>query len=157
MNARREEGMTREAGHRGRHSRILVGAGILLFAVSLINGFLIHGMAIPRLALSAHLVGLIGSSLLLGLGAYWPRLNLADRWSRVGTTLALGGFIGAWLVYLVAAVLGAGEMFPLVSGGAAGPPLAEHVLGLSLLVVFLAFVGLVAVVLTGLRGANDLP
>jgi hydroxylaminobenzene mutase len=131
-----------------------VGAGILLFAVSLINGFLIHGMAIPRLALSAHLVGLIGSSLLIGLSAFWPRLNLTGRWSRVGTALALGGFVGGWLVYLSAAVLGAGEMFPLMSGGAAGPPLVERVLGLSLLVVFLAFLGLVAIVLVGLRGGE---
>lgn len=155
MHVRREDGSTREASHRCRHARILVGAGILLFAVSLINGFLIHGMAIPRLALSAHLVGLIGSSFLLGLGALWPRLNLTGRWSRVGTTLALGGFIGGWLVYLSAAGLGAGEMFPILSGGAAGPPLIEHVLGLSLLVVFLAFLGLVVIVRAGLRGAND--
>jgi len=52
------------------YSRVIVGSGVLLFFVSLLNGFLMQVLTIPRLALSAHLVGLIGSGLLIGLGAY---------------------------------------------------------------------------------------
>jgi hydroxylaminobenzene mutase len=108
-----------------QHSRVLVGSGILLFLASLINGFFIHGAALPRLALSAHLLGLIGSAMLLGLGSFWPRLILSQKISRLGSILASYGFCAGWIVYFSAAVLGAGGMFPML-GGRQGVPVMER-------------------------------
>jgi len=73
--------------------------------------------ALPRLALSAHLVGLLGAGFLIALAALWPMLSQTPRLSRVGAVLAVCGFGGGWLVYFVAAATGAGGMFPLVSLG----------------------------------------
>ena len=50
-------------------ARLLLGAGVILLTVSLVNGFLIESMPLVRLALSAHLVGLMASAFLIGLGA----------------------------------------------------------------------------------------
>jgi hypothetical protein len=129
----------------------MVGAGMLLFSVSLVNGFLIESLLIPRLGLSAHLVALIGSSFLVALGAYWTRLGLTRRVSRLGVLLSIVGFWGGWTVYFTAAAIGAGGNFPMAGGGISGAPAAESAVRLGLLVVLLALGSLIAVVMRGLR------
>lgn len=129
----------------------MVGAGMLLFSVSLVNGFLIESLPIPRLGLSAHLVALIGSSFLVALGAYWPMLELTRRVSRLGVLLSIAGFWGGWTVYFSAAAIGAGGNFPMASAGTSGSPMAESAVRLGLLVVLLALASLIVIVMRGLR------
>ncbi|HEX6757032.1 MAG TPA: hypothetical protein VF086_01260 [Propionibacteriaceae bacterium] len=135
------------------HSRVLVGSGILLFLASLINGFFIHGAALPRLALSAHVLGLISSAMLLGLGSFWPRLNLSRKISALGSILAIYGFCTGWIVYFSAAVLGAGGMFPML-GGRRGIPVVEQFISIGMLTVVLTLFTFGVIVIIGLRAHN---
>jgi len=126
----------------------------MLLVIALINGFLIDSLALPRLALSAHLVGLVGASFLIGLSASWPTLALSPRASAVGAATAIYGFAGAWLAYFSAAATGAGGSFPMASMDARGGALVEEVLRFGLLTVAIALFTLCGVVLTGLRKAR---
>jgi hypothetical protein len=127
--------------------RLLVGSGMILLAISLVNGFLIGVMPLVRLALSAHLVGLMGSAFLIGLGACWPALALKERTSKIGALTAVYGFFGGWLVYFIAAATGTGGMFPIASGDTRGSPFLESVMSGALLTVALALFALCGIVL----------
>lgn len=131
------------------HSRALATAGALLFLASLVNGFVIHIMPLQQLALSAHLVGLIASTFLVGLSGLWPRLHLPQLVSGVGTICAVYGFWAGWVVYFSAALLGAGGMFPL-SGGTSGPPSLESALKVAMATVAVTLFALSGIVLRGL-------
>jgi len=130
-------------------TRLLIAGSAVLFIVSLLNGFAIHSMRIERLGLSAHLLGLMASTLLLALGGIWDRLNLSRRLAMIGAALALYGFIGGWAVYFFAAASGAGAMFPLLSGGVTGSAAVEAVVTVGMLTMAIALFGLGGVVLRG--------
>jgi hypothetical protein len=132
------------------HSRTLARAGVMLFAASLMNGFLIHIMALQRVALSAHLVGLIGAAYLIGLSALWPRLHLPQLASSVGAVCAVYGFWAGWTVYFAAALFGAGGALPILSGGSSGTPFAESALGIAMVTVAATLFALCGIVLMGL-------
>src|SRR5215216_2780167 len=131
-------------GYSDKYSRVIVVAGVLLFLASLVNGFLIHLLPLQRLALSAHLLGLIASSLLIGLGSFWPRLHLSQRLSRLGAILVIYGFWAGWIVYFSAAALGAGGMFPILAGGKRASPMIELSITFGMLTVALALFSSIA-------------
>jgi hydroxylaminobenzene mutase len=127
-------------------ARHLARAGAFLLGVSLLNGFLIHATRLPRLALSAHLVGLLGAALLFAFAALWPHLAFGVRWSRIGAALAIYGFVIGWLLYLTAAVTGVAGLFPMAGAGAHGSPLAERIMSVALLTVAIALFTLLIIV-----------
>jgi hypothetical protein len=124
------------------HARWILRGGLALFVISLANGLLIEALPLVRLALSAHLVGLLGAAFLVGIGAVWPRLRHSERSAKVSAILALYGFVGGWFLYFSAAVLGAGGLFPIASGAARGSDLAEAVIGFGMATVALALLAL---------------
>ena len=131
-------------------TRLLVGSGMILLAISLVNGFLIEMMPLVRLALSAHLVGLMGSAFLIGLGATWHTLGLTRRTSRIAALAAVYGFCGGWFVYFIAAATSSGGMFPIASGHTRGSLFLESVMSGALLTVALALFTLCGIILKGL-------
>lgn len=149
----REE-MINNNSYAEKYSRVIVIAGVLLFLVSLINGFLIHLLPLQRLALSAHFLGLIASSLLIGLGSFWPRLHLSQRLSRLGAIFITYGFWAGWAVYFSAAALGAGGMFPILAGGNRASPMIELSISLGMLTVALALFSSMVIILNGLLREN---
>lgn len=137
----------------GRHGRRLLRAGGLLFLLGLLVGFTMQRFAVPRLALSAHLLAIMQATLLLALGLLWPRLALTARLSHVGTLLAMYGFGAAWVANLLAAFWGAGNaMVPMAAGGATGTVSQEMILRVLLISGALCQVALAVLVLWGLRG-----
>jgi hydroxylaminobenzene mutase len=136
-------------------ARHLARAGALLFVTSLLNGFVIQAIRLPRLALSAHLVGLLGAAFLFALAGLWPHLGFGPRGSRVGVALAIYGFVMGWLVYLMAAVTGAAGLFPMAGAGARGTPLAEAMMSAMLLTVAVALFALSAMVWRAARRARS--
>ena len=100
-----------------------------------------------RLALSAHLVGLLGSAFLIGLGGNWPALGLARRTSRFAAVAAVYGFCAGWLVYFLAAATSTGGMFPIASSNTRGSPLLELVMSSALLTIALALFTVCGIVL----------
>jgi hydroxylaminobenzene mutase len=96
-----------------------------LILLSLIAGFFIPLMAVPRLGLSAHTIGALSGVLLIAVGAIWPCFRLSPRqaalleWSWVYSSYA------NWFACLAGAVLGAGNMTPIASAGLVGAAASE--------------------------------
>src|SRR5215469_4759613 len=96
-----------------RNARLLASAGVVLLTLSLLNGFLVHVLPHARQALSAHLIGLIGSAFLMALAGLWPSLDQGGRGSRARALLAVYGFCGGWLINFLAALTGRFGLFPI--------------------------------------------
>jgi hydroxylaminobenzene mutase len=136
------------------HARRLLRTGAVLFLLGLLVGFGVPRFAVPRLALSAHLLAIMQATLQLALGLLWPKLRLTPRSSQVGSGVAIYGFSGAWVANVLAAFWGAGAaMVPMAAGGARGSVAQEAVIRVLFVSAALCQVGLALLVLWGLRGA----
>lgn len=127
-------------------SGLLFRSAACLLGAGLINGFAIESIQLPRLALSAHLVALMGSAFLFSLGAAWPLLSFGPRVGRAAALLGIYGFVVGWLVYLTAAVTGIAGRFPMAGEGARGSAFQEAAMDAGLLTVAGALFVLVVLV-----------
>jgi (hydroxyamino)benzene mutase len=110
-------------GHR------LIQLGALLFLVSLLIGLAVPVFAVPRLALSVHLLGLMQGLFLMIAGILWPRLALARGASNAAFWLLAYGCVAAWTANLLGATWGAGNsIVPIAAGAARGSDLQETVI-----------------------------
>lgn len=132
-------------------NRSLFRHAFVLILLALAGAFFIPSMAIPRLGLSAHSIGLSSGVLLIALGAIWPHFHLSRgqqwwlKWSWLCSSYA------NWFGCLVGAIFGAGRMTPIASSGAIGGDLPETAVALLLgSVVITSLIG-VALALWGLR------
>lgn len=132
-------------------NRSLFRHAFVLILLALVGAFFIPSMAIPRLGLSAHTIGLSSGVLLIALGAIWPHFHLSRaqqwwlKWSWLGSSYA------NWFGCLLGAIFGAGQMTPIASSGAIGGDLPEVAVALLLgSVVITSLIG-VALALWGLR------
>jgi len=119
------------------------GFGLIL--LSLLSGLFVSEMAVPRLALSAHTIGVLGGVLLLVLGAIWSQFQLSVRQTLLLKWAWLYSSYVNWLGCLVGAALGAGKTTPVASAGQVGPDVAE-----GLVAALLGSVGLASFVAVGL-------
>jgi hypothetical protein len=133
------------------HARLIARAGVVLFALSLANGFLVHVLALRDQALGAHLIGLIGSVFLLTLACLWPSLNQRARASGFGAFLAVYGFGMGWLVNFAAAITGYFGVFPISAAATGGRAPGDWLVSAGLLTVAAALFTLCVVVFRGLR------
>jgi hydroxylaminobenzene mutase len=67
-----------------RQGQRLLQVGITVFLLSLLIGLAIPAFTVPRVGLSAHLVGIMQGLFLMVIGLIWPRLQLSTAVSRVG-------------------------------------------------------------------------
>ena len=134
------------------HGRWVVRAGALLFLLAALLGFVVPRLAIPRLGLSAHLLGVMQSLLLLASGQLWGRLALTPALSRVASGLLVGGCFSAWVANVLAGAWGAGgRLLPIAGGTAVGSALEELILLLLLRGGGLAIIAGWALISWGLR------
>lgn len=133
------------------YARLLARAGLILFALSLVNGFLIHPLPGGRQLLSAHIIGLIGSGLLFGLAALWPQLKYSPTMSKAGAALAIYGFGAGWLVNLLAGLTGRAGVFPVSVASAGGRSAGDFAISAGLLSVAFALFAMVVIAFRGLR------
>jgi (hydroxyamino)benzene mutase len=114
---------------KARHGHRVVQAGALLLLLSVLLGFIVARFTLPRVALSAHLVGLLQGLLLLTTGQLWGRLLLSPLLSSVASGLGVGGAYGAWGANVLAAAWGAGgALLPHAASGARGTEAQELIL-----------------------------
>lgn len=113
--------------------RTLIFHGFLLIGLGLITGFLIPLTELPRLALSAHSIGVLSGALLLAIASIWSFLNhtSAQKQTLLAWLWIIAGYAN-WLGCLVGAFLGAGDMTPLASQGVTGTHSAEIIVKLLL-------------------------
>jgi hydroxylaminobenzene mutase len=116
-----------------QRGQLLLRAGTLLFLFALLVGLAVPHFAVPRLGLSAHLLGLMQGLFLMVAGLLWPRLALGEGASRLGMWLLLYGCFAAWTANVLAAVTGAGNsLLPLAAGAAQGSALQEGLIAAAL-------------------------
>ena len=136
------------------HSHRLLQAGVLLFLLALLVGLAIPRFTLPRLALSAHLLGIMQGTFLVAAGLLWPRLRFTRNQSRVAHGLALYGCAAAWIANVCGAAWGAGaSMVPMAAMGARGTALQELAIAILLRSAAVSLVVLALMLLWGLRVA----
>jgi len=117
----------------------------VLVLLSLVGAFFVPAMAVPRLALSAHTIGILGALLMIAVGALWPHFRLGPaqaawhKWSWIYSSYA------NWLACLAGAALGAGRMTPIAAAGRIGGDGAE-----TLVAALFVSVGVVSLLAAGL-------
>ena len=83
----------------------------------MIAGLLAPILENPRMALSAHLIGITGGAFILGIGAAWPHMRLGPRTVAVAFWTLLYSIYANWLTVLFAGFWGVGAQFMPIAGG----------------------------------------
>lgn len=143
------------------HATPLIGAGVFLFLIGLLNGLLVHFMTVPRVALAApaqalaaHLVALMSGTFLIAVGLLWPRLRLSHMGSLFGVALAVYSFYGGWAFNLLAGIWAAPSVLPLSAGAADGGTFQESLIGAGLFTIAVGTIVFCLLLLWGLRPAK---
>jgi hydroxylaminobenzene mutase len=132
----------------------LLQLGVALFLAALLFGLGIPHFTVPRLALSAHLIGLLQGMFLVVLGLLWSRLSLTSVQFKFAFWLVAYQAIAASLSNLLAAVWGAGNtIIPIAAGAARGSAIQEAVINVGLRSAGAALIVGLSLVLWGLRRA----
>lgn len=135
-----------------RHAHRLILVGLSLFLLSLFIGLAIPRFSVPRLALSAHLIGLLQGIFLIVVGMLWARLTFGPATARLAFWLLIYGCLAAWLANLLAAVLGAGNtIVPMAAGSAHGSTTEELIVMLMLRSSGVALIAALVLLLWGAR------
>ena len=135
-----------------RHGHRLLQLGVSLVLFALVVGLGVSHFTVPRLALSAHLIGILQGILLISLGQLWPKLSLGPVASRVAFWLLVYGCVAALTANLLGAAWGAGNsIIPLAAGFAHGSTLQEAVINILLRSAAPALISALFLVVWGLR------
>lgn len=133
----------------------IVKYGFVLILIALVSALFIPNMAIPRLGLSAHTIGILSGVLLISIGAVWQLFSLSKKQSQILYWSWLYSSYVNWLGCLTGAILGAGRMTPVASSGIVGAEMSEGIVTFMLLSVALASFVAVGLSLWGLRAAGE--
>ncbi|AMO76209.1 MULTISPECIES: hypothetical protein [Pseudomonas] len=133
-------------------NRRLLWHGLLLLLLGLLTGLVEAQLSNPRMALAAHLEGILNGLLLLALGAIWGEVALSRRWQGVTFCALLYGAYANWAFTLLAAVFGTAAMSPVTAAGHSGEPWQELLVTLGFVSVGLAIIVAIGLLLWGLRG-----
>ena len=131
-----------------RQSEKLIFLGLVLFLVGLLVGLVVHNIANPRMALSAHLEGLMNGMFLVILGLIWKRLVLSETLLKITFWLVVYGTFANLIPVIIAAVTGFGKMMP-IAGGQEGTIVIEGMISFLLISLALCMVAVCIIVLIG--------
>jgi hydroxylaminobenzene mutase len=138
-----------------RHGHRLMQIGALLFLASLLLGLAIPKFAVPRLALSTHLLGILQGLFLIVVGLLWPRMRLTPGLSRALFWLAVYGCLAPLCANLLGALWGAGNtLLPMAAGQAHGTGAQEATIAILLRTGGASMIGASVLILWGLRRAD---
>ncbi|MBN8854009.1 MAG: hydrogenase [Sphingobacteriales bacterium 50-39] len=126
----------------------LIFLGLILFLLGLTVGLFVHNMINPRMALSAHLEGIVNGIFLMVLGIIWTRLMLSPAWLRIAFWLTAYGTFANLVAVVVAAITGYGKMMP-IAGGQQGIAFIEGLISFLLISLSLCMLAICVIVLTG--------
>lgn len=131
-----------------RQSDRLILFGFILFLCGLITGLLVPAMTNPRMALAAHLEGIMNGLFLVVLGLVWNRLLLSQALLKTTSALALYGTFANLVAVLIAAITGIGKMMP-IAGGKEGTPWIDATVSFLLVSLALSMITVCVLVITG--------
>ena len=110
-----------------RADRFMVRAGFLLFTLAVLTGFAIPAFLNQRMAVAAHLGGLMNALVLIALGLAWGLLAVGPLQARLTRGAFLYGAYASWVTSCVAAAWGTNRMTPLSGAGYGAAPWQESV------------------------------
>jgi hydroxylaminobenzene mutase len=131
--------------------RRLLWHGMFLFLLGLLTGFVEQKFANPRMALAAHLEGVMNGIFLVVLGAVWTEVRLSQRLKATAYWSALYGTYANWAVTTLAAIFGTAALSPITGAGHSGQPWQESIVTIGFLSVGIVIVVCSILVLWGLR------
>ncbi len=109
--------------------RGLMWHGMFLFLIGLVTGLNERRFTNMRMALSAHLEGVMNGTFLIALGAIWGHVELPLRVEKAARWSALYGTYGNWLFTALGAAMGTAAANPILSHGHHGKPWQERIAG----------------------------
>ena len=140
-------------------NRQLTWHGMFLFLLGLVTGLFQLHFTNVRMALSAHLEGVMNGIFLLAVGAIWNEVRLPELAKATAYGTVLYGTYVNWFVTSMAAAFGTAAQSPITSAGHSGKPWQESFVANGFLTVAIAIITASVLILWGLRRraseAND--
>ena len=133
--------------------RRLIWHGMFLFLLGLLTGFVETKFTNQRMALAAHLEGVMNGTFLVALGAVWMEVRLPSKLKAAAYWSALYGAYVNWIATALGAAFGIAALSPITSAGHHALPWQEGFVTVLFMTVGLAIVGSSVLVLWGLRRA----
>ena len=134
------------------YRRRLLFHGIALFLIGLVTGLAEQHFTNVRMALAAHLEGVMNGIFLLAVGAIWNEVRLSSALSKLAFWTLLGGTYGNWVVTTTAAILGTAALSPITAGGHSAAPGQEALVTTGFVLIGLTIILASSLLLWGLRG-----
>jgi hydroxylaminobenzene mutase len=126
----------------------LIFLGLLLFLLGLTVGLFVQNMKNPRMALSAHLEGVMNGMFLMVLGLIWKRLLLSTILLNATFWLAVYGTFANLIAVIIAAITGIGKMMP-IAGGQEGAEITDGLISFLLISLALSMLAVCIITLIG--------
>lgn len=130
---------------------LLVRAGFVLFLLALLTGFLIPALLNKKMALAAHVTGIMNALVLIALGLAWGLLTLSPLQANLTRGAFLYGTYANWVASCLAAAWGTSRLTPLAGAGYSAAPWKEAVVQGLLASLGLAMVAGAVLVVYALR------
>jgi (hydroxyamino)benzene mutase len=137
--------------------RGLMRHGMFLFFIGLVTGLNERRFTNMRMALSAHLEGVMNGMFLTVLGAIWGHIDFPPRVEKAARWLALYGTYGNWLFTTLGAAMGTAAANPTLSLGYHGKPWQERVAGAGFRSVAYSILVAVVLIVFGLGRRRSVP
>jgi hydroxylaminobenzene mutase len=131
--------------------------GMFLFLFGLVTGQQERRFANKRMALSAHLQGVLNGTFLIALGAIWDHVDLPPRAGKIARLSALYGTYGNWLFTTLGAAMGTAAANPMLSQGHHGKPWQERIAAAGFRSIAYSTLVAVVLILWGLGPRRTVP
>jgi hydroxylaminobenzene mutase len=135
----------------------LMWHGMFLFLFGLVTGQQERRFTNKRMALSAHLQGVLNGTFLIALGAIWDHVVLPPPAEKIARLSALYGTYGNWLFTTLGAAMGTAAANPILSQGHHGKPWQERVAAAGFRSIAYSILVAVVLILWGLGARRTVP
>lgn len=105
----------------------LVRAGFVLFTFSLLTGLAVPAFLNKKMAVAAHVSGVLNALVLVALGLTWSLLAMGPVQARLTRIAFLSGTFANWGTSCLAAAWGTSRLTPLSGAGYGAAPWKEAV------------------------------
>ena len=95
----------------------LIRAGFVLFTLALLTGLAVPAFLNQKMAVAAHLTGVVNALLLIALGLAWSVLTVGPVQARLTRAAFLYGTYANWGTSCLAAAWGTSRLTPLSGAG----------------------------------------
>jgi len=127
--------------------RFLLQSGFVLFTLALLTGLAVPAFANPRMAVAAHLTGVLNALVVIALGLAWDFLTLSPVQAKLTRAAFLYSAYASWGTSCLAAAWGTSRLTPLAGAGHTAASWQETVVqGLQVSIVTVILAGAVLVV-----------